>query len=90
MVGQEQIEGYLCDKLLIRYTYGGAEEEGSEMYLWVSPELKAPLRTEAPDLDWKTELRNIKAGPQSDDLFEVPPGYDRFEPPVGWMSTFVR
>jgi len=90
VVGQEQIEGYLCDKLLIRYTYGGAEGEASEMYLWVSPELKAPLRTEAPDLDWKTELRNIRVGPQRDDLFEVPPGYDRFEPPAGPMSTFVR
>lgn len=90
VVDQEEIEGFLCDKLVIRYTYGGDEGEVSEMYLWISRELKAPLRTEAPDLDWKTELRNIKVGPQGEDLFEIPPGYERFEPPVGSMGTFVR
>jgi len=80
VVGQEEIEGLICDKLVIRYSSASAEGGVAEMYLWISQQLKVPLRTEAPDLNWRTELKDIKMGPQADELFEVPQGYEVFAP----------
>lgn len=79
VVGQEEVEGFTCDKLLVRYS----KEDGvGEMIFWVSPQLGVPLRSEAPDLGWKTELKNIKLGPQADELFEIPAGYELFDLPA--------
>jgi len=79
VVGQEEVEGFMCDKLMVRYSKG---DEVGEMVFWVSPQLGVPLRSEAPDLGWKVELKNIKLGPQPDELFEPPADYGLFTPPM--------
>jgi outer membrane lipoprotein-sorting protein len=78
VVGQEEVEGFTCDKLVVRYS---KENEVCEMIFWVSRQLGVPLRSEAPDLGWKAELKNIKLGAQPDEFFEIPPGYEMFNPP---------
>ena len=78
VMGREEVEGFLCDKLVVRYSKG---DEIGEMVFWVSSQLGVPLRSEAPDLGWKAELKNIKLGAQPDELFEIPPGYEMFNPP---------
>jgi hypothetical protein len=85
VVGQEEIEGLICDKLVVRYSSESAEGGVAEMYLWISQQLKVPLRTEAPDLNWRTELKDIEIGPQADELFEIPQGYEAFAPPLGFF-----
>jgi hypothetical protein len=79
VVGQEEVEGFACDKLSVRYSKG---EEIGEMTFWVSRQLKVPLRSEAPDMGWKSELKMIKVGPQPNGLFELPPDYTFFNPPM--------
>jgi len=79
VIGREEVEGFLCDKLVVRYS---KEDEIGEMVFWVSSQLGVPLRSEAPDLGWKAELKNIKLGAQPDEFFEIPPGYERFNPPL--------
>jgi hypothetical protein len=86
VVGQEEIDGFLCDKMVIRYSSESGESGIAEMSLWISQQLKVPLRTEAPDLDWKTELKRIQAGPQADGLFEVPQGFESFVPPKEFLT----
>ena len=86
VVGQEEIDGFLCDKMIIRYSSESGESGIAEMSLWISQQLKVPLRTEAPDLDWKTELKRIQAGPQADGLFEVPQGFESFVPPKEFLT----
>ena len=81
-VGQEEVEGFLCDKLIVRYSKG---DEVGEFRYWIPKELGIPIRSEAPDLDWKNELKNIKLGPQSDELFEVPPGFELFVSPTDFI-----
>lgn len=79
VVGQEKVEGFICDKLVVRYSKGDGV---GEMVFWVSPQLGVPLRSEAPDLGWKAELKNIKLGTQPDELFEIPAGYELFNAPT--------
>jgi len=79
VVGQEEVEGFNCDKLVVRYS---KENEVREMIFWVSPQLGVPLRSEASDLGWVAELKKIKVGAQPDELFEAPANYERFGPPM--------
>jgi hypothetical protein len=87
MVGQEEIDGFLCDKMIIRYASESGEGGIAEMSVWISQQLRVPLRTEAPDLDWKVELKRIQVGPQADGLFEIPQGYERFAPPAEFFTN---
>jgi hypothetical protein len=82
VVGQEEVEGFLCDKLVVRYS---KEDEICEMRYWIPKELGVPIRSEAPDLNWKNELKNIRGGSQPDELFEVPSGYELFVPPLDFI-----
>ncbi len=82
VVGQEKVEGFTCDKLVVRYSQ---ENEVYEMIFWVSPQLGVPLRSEAPALGWKSELKKIKVGAQPDELFEAPANYERFSPPMDFL-----
>jgi len=82
VVGQEEVEGFLCDKLVVRYS---KEDEICEMRYWIPKELGVPIRSEAPDLNWRNELKNIRGGPQPDELFEVPSGYELFVPPLNFI-----
>jgi hypothetical protein len=79
VVGQEDVEGFVCDKVVVRYSKG---DETCEMIFWVSRKLGVPLRSEAPDLGWKTEVQKIQLGPQPDSLFEIPADYEFFDPPM--------
>lgn len=79
VVGQEKVEGFICDKLVVRYSKG---EGVGEMVFWLSPQLGVPLRSEAPDFGWKAELKNIKLATQPDELFEIPAGYELFSAPM--------
>ncbi|MDH7500735.1 MAG: DUF4412 domain-containing protein [candidate division NC10 bacterium] len=82
VVGQEEVEGQMCDKLIVRYSSESAEGGVAEMTFWISQQLQVPIRTEAPELGWRTEIKGIKMGPQADSLFEIPQGFEVFVPPL--------
>jgi hypothetical protein len=54
--------------------------DGTVDQVWIDERLKMPLRSEGADGDI-FELRNIKEGRLSNDLFQLPAGYTKFEIP---------
>jgi hypothetical protein len=71
-IGTETVNGYLCDKYVI-------SKEGTELITqWVSQKLKFPVKVSRPaGQDTSVELNNIKEGPLSVSLFQIPAGYKR-------------
>lgn len=81
-LGAETVEGFDCE------VYAGdvAFAEGqppTQMKIWYSKKLQYPVKSEStlPATMGKVSnsLKNIRIGPQPDDLFEVPAGYTREE-----------
>ncbi|CAK0772465.1 conserved hypothetical protein [Gammaproteobacteria bacterium] len=58
--------------------------EGKTMrsLVWIDPKLGMAIREESPGMA-AMELRNIKEEAQPDNLFELPNGYQKTEPPQG-------
>ncbi|CAK0769569.1 exported hypothetical protein [Gammaproteobacteria bacterium] len=50
--------------------------------VWLDQKLGMPIREEVPGMG-AMELRNIKEEPQPDNLFEIPTGFQKTEPPQG-------
>jgi len=80
-LGKETVNGYSCE--VKQYTCKG-EDCGVTMQ-WYSPKLKYMVRTEHKDtkngtITFKQELTDIKQGKIDAALFEVPPGYVKFDP----------
>lgn len=82
LVGQESVNGYLCDKVEIVFhnTYRG------KMILWVARKLNYPIRmiqVDGPPVGtFSRELTNIKEGAVEDSLFRVPDDYRKIAKPV--------
>lgn len=65
-------DGRLCDK------WSFTDKKGrSNMTVWIDQKNGIPIKSEMSD-GTKVELLNIKEGPQSPSLFEVPSGYKKF------------
>lgn len=74
-VGTETINGIKADKYKVTYNAGG---KSNSILQWISSRLSMPVKTSSVDGKWSMELRNIKFGPQSESLFEIPKGYKEF------------
>jgi len=80
LVGQEMVNGYLCDKYAT--VYGGRL---GTYYQWVAKKLGLIVK-----IEWigaiggyeKYELRNIRLRKLPDSLFQVPKGYRQVPPPA--------
>ena len=77
-LGEEAVHGHPAQKYQVKVWNG---EVASEIYLWISESLKVPVKTATLDGRFGSELRNIKVGPQSSDLFEVPSDFKLISPP---------
>lgn len=80
-LGKETVNGYSCE--IKQYTCKG--EACGVTTQWYSPKLKYMVRTEHKDtkngtITFKQELTDIKQGTLDAALFEVPPGYVKFDP----------
>jgi hypothetical protein len=83
LIGQENVEGYLCDKYEITYhnTYLG------KMMVWVARKLNYPIQMiqvgGPPDNSFDRKLTNIREHKVSDTLFIIPDGYKQVKKPQG-------
>ncbi len=81
-LGSEVVNGYTCDK--IQYIY--KDKSLGSMIQWVVPDLQYAVRTEMTDRKGKVtsviDITNVRPGPQPATLFEIPPGYSKFELPI--------
>jgi hypothetical protein len=80
-LGKETVNGYPCE--VKQYTCTG--EDCGVTTQWYSPKLKYMVRTEHKDaktgaVTFRQELTDIKQGTIDAALFEVPPGYVKFDP----------
>jgi hypothetical protein len=77
-LGEEAVHGHAAEKYQVKVWNG---ETAGEMYVWISKKLSVPVKTATLDQRFGSELRNIKVGPQSSDLFEVPSDFKFISPP---------
>ncbi len=77
-VGSETIDGHPTKKYLITFQ---VNDKKNQVFQWLATDLKFPFKTAAIDGSWAQEFKNIKIGPQSDSLFEVPAGYQKMQMP---------
>lgn len=80
ILGQETIDGRKVEKWELTMT--APNQQPSRTFQWYDPELKLAVREEFPG-GYVSELKNIRVGPQPEDLFSVPAGYTRMTMPEG-------
>jgi hypothetical protein len=80
ILGPETIDGRQVEKWEMTMT--APNQQPSRTFQWYDPELKLAVREEFPG-GYVSELKNIRVGPQPDDLFSVPAGYTRMTMPQG-------
>lgn len=78
-LGEETVNGYRCEK--VEYVFH--DPSMGAMIQWKSKELEYPIktRTDGPDGQIVTELKNIREGGVSDELFRIPAGYTKMDIP---------
>jgi hypothetical protein len=72
LLGKETLHGRKTERWEITTTR--PDQESMTTTQWYDPELKIAIREELPG-GYFRELRDIKLGPQPEDLFKVPEGY---------------
>jgi hypothetical protein len=72
LVGPEKLDGRAVEKWQVTST--APNQQPVATFQWYDPELKLAVREEFPG-GYVSELKNIKVGPQPDDLFAVPAGF---------------
>jgi hypothetical protein len=70
-IGNDMVNGRTTIK------YGGTSADGKVNYVWVDSKLSYVVKMKSPASG--IVLRNIQEGPQPASLFEVPPGYTKFD-----------
>ncbi len=82
MIGQEDIEGYLCDKYEIAF----ANKYRGKMIVWVARKLNYPIQMiqvdGPPTGSLRRKLTNIKEQHIEDSMFRVPQGYKKVNKPA--------
>jgi len=79
-MGSETVSGYPCE--VTQYLY--KERSQGVLTQWFSRKLNYTVKTElkkGSKLEMSQLLTNIKEGRQPDSLFEIPPGYKKFQLP---------
>jgi hypothetical protein len=84
MLGQETIDGRKVEKWEMTMT--APNQQPTQTFQWYDPELKLAVREEFPG-GYVSELKNVRVGPQPDDLFTVPAGYNRMTMPQGGQQS---
>jgi hypothetical protein len=84
MVGKDTVDGRPVEKWELSITQPDGKMSGSTQ--WYDPALNLTVREEWPG-GYVRELRNIKVGPQPDDLFRVPSGYQQVTPPASLQQS---
>lgn len=79
LVGEESIDGRTVEKW--EMTTSIPNQQPTRTFQWYDPELKLAVREEFPG-GYVSELKNIRMGPQPDDLFGIPAGYSRMTIPA--------
>ena len=74
-LGTERVNGYVCDKTL----FIAKDKRIGTSTMWISKELQWPLKSETkgPQGTMTMDCKNIKTGPLSAALFEIPKGYKK-------------
>ena len=79
LIGIEKIDGRSAEKWEMTTT--APKQQPMATFQWYDPELKLAVREEFPG-GYVSELKNIRVGPQPDDLFAVPAGFARKAAPA--------
>lgn len=74
-VGTEIMNGRMCDKWEFTAKPG---THGTSRTVWIDKSTRIPIKTAMQD-GMIMEFRNIKEGPQSASLFQVPSGYQKMD-----------
>ena len=80
LLGTETFEGRQVEKW--EMTSAVPNQPPTVTFQWYDPELKMAVRDELPG-GYVSELKDIRVGPQSDNLFAVPEGYTALKAPPG-------
>jgi hypothetical protein len=80
LVGSETLAGRDTEKWKIELTRPDGQTVST--FEWYDPELEIAIKQEFPG-GMVSELKNIRVGPQPDELFGVPAGYERMSTPPG-------
>ena len=75
LVSKETVDGKKADKYRIVYEIAGKEQI---IFQWFAVDSDLPLKSMAADSSWIIEYKNLKTSKQSDTLFEIPAGYQKF------------
>jgi len=75
----ESLNGRMIDKWELTITKEGRTVKS---FVWLDQKLGMPIREEIAGMG-AMELRNIKEDSQPDNLFEIPTGFQKVEPPRG-------
>jgi hypothetical protein len=78
VLGEETVDGRTVEKWEMVTT--APNQQPTSTFQWYDPELKLSIREEFPG-GYVNELKEIRVGPQADDLFTVPAGYTRMSLP---------
>lgn len=82
MLGQETVDGYVCDKYEIAFQ----NKYRGKMLVWVARKLDYPIQMiqvdGPPAGSLNRKLTNIKEHPIEDSMFSVPEGYKKVSKPV--------
>ncbi len=78
LLGSESIDGHATQKYEVIY-----EEDGrlQTIYQWIAVDINFPVKVAAADGSWSNEYKNIKLDPIPDNLFEIPPGFEKMSIP---------
>jgi len=79
-LGDETIDGHPTKKYLVTFKVNGQTEQ---IYQWWATDIKLAIKSAAVDGSWVHEFKNVKTGPQPENLFELPAGYKKMEMPAG-------
>lgn len=85
-VGQEMVDGKMCQKFKVVYNYQGRKDT---VFQWILSGLRMPIKTASPDGSWSMEFRNVRMGPQQGALFEIPAGYKKLSQNISTMKDVL-
>lgn len=78
LVGEEDVAGRKTQKYRVTINDNG---ENFSMLQWVDKETSVPVKSASEDGKWSYEYVNLKVGPQTADLFELPAGFNKMAMP---------
>ena len=78
-VGSETIDGHPCTKYEVT---AKMDDKTMTSYQWWATDINFPVKAAAVDNSWSVEYKDIKFGPQPDNLFELPAAYQKMSIPT--------